>query len=526
MSEAVLRRAFVQAVTVSRPGLRSILTEAGGSATEILSDVKQTAATRCMKDLPGPEGFPLLGTAPEYFRPGNRGRMHEVQRKFHQKYGKMFREKLGPGITNISVADPVLVEELLRHQGKYPLRPPYPSWLLYKELRKQKTGLMTAVNDDWHRYRSVLAKKLLRPKAVADYLDVTNDVVTSLMDRIRHIKDSDGNGVDVPTLANELHKWALESGAAILLDTRIGCLENNTSPKVQEFINSVGKMFLTGHQLIVFADIHKRIRSKTWVQHVQAWDTIYSVGRELIDNKLNEVKQRLSNETGCSETSNDLETKQSVHFLEYLLGSRRLSMDEIYSNTTELLLSGVDTVSNTLAFALHLIASNPRVQDRVVEEVDRVVENRTCSADDINKLSYTKAVVKETLRLYPVIPINARVLTEDVVLDSYLIPKGTCVLINNYTMHRDEKNFHNPDDFVPERWVHKGAKEWHPFTVIPFGFGSRSCVGRRIGQQELYLAIVRICQNFRLRPREGSELKSTLRTMMNVDDIPVQFVDR
>lgn len=75
----MLRRAFVQAVNVSRPGLRSILTEAGESATQIISDVKQTAATKCMKDLPGPEGFPLLGTAPEYFRKGNRGRMHEVQ---------------------------------------------------------------------------------------------------------------------------------------------------------------------------------------------------------------------------------------------------------------------------------------------------------------------------------------------------------------------------------------------------------------------------------------------------------------
>lgn len=72
---------------------------------------------------------------------------------------------------------------------------------------------------------------------------------------------------------------------------------------------------------------------------------IYSTGRELIDNKLIEVKQRLNNETGCSETSQGLEAKQSVHFLEYLLGSRRLSMNEIYSNTTELLLSGVDTVS-------------------------------------------------------------------------------------------------------------------------------------------------------------------------------------
>lgn len=66
-----------------------------------------------------------------------------MQRRFHDKYGPMFREKLGP-VTNISVADPDLVEEIVRSEGKFPNRPPYASWTMYKKIRKQANGLMTA----------------------------------------------------------------------------------------------------------------------------------------------------------------------------------------------------------------------------------------------------------------------------------------------------------------------------------------------------------------------------------------------
>lgn len=65
-----------------------------------------------------------------------------LQRKFHAKYGKMFKERLGP-VTNVSIADPKLLEELFRKEGKIPHRPPYESWIIYKKLRNQKTGVMS-----------------------------------------------------------------------------------------------------------------------------------------------------------------------------------------------------------------------------------------------------------------------------------------------------------------------------------------------------------------------------------------------
>ena len=66
-----------------------------------------------------------------------------LQRRYHAKYGRIFKEQMGP-ITNLSIADPQLVEEIFRNEGKYPNRPAYDPWLLYKEMRKRSKGIMSA----------------------------------------------------------------------------------------------------------------------------------------------------------------------------------------------------------------------------------------------------------------------------------------------------------------------------------------------------------------------------------------------
>lgn len=66
--------------------------------------------------------------------------------------------------------------------------------------------------------------------------------------------------------------------AGVILEEKLGCLENEIEPRVADFIKAVGNMFLTGHQLMVFADVHKKFNTKPWRTHVEAWDTIYSFG--------------------------------------------------------------------------------------------------------------------------------------------------------------------------------------------------------------------------------------------------------
>ncbi|KAJ8302442.1 hypothetical protein KUTeg_018838 [Tegillarca granosa] len=261
MAEGAVRSVVKKATSsVTKLNARPLLTEATATATTgisnagFISNVKQQVVKpKALRELEGPTGYPILGTATEYFRKENRGKMHEVQRQFHQKYGKMFKERLG-SVTNVSIADPKLVEDLLRKEGKYPLRPPYASWLLYKKLRKQKFGIMSSTGEEWLRNRQAMSQKLLRPKVIGEYVNVMNEVVGSLVDRVKYVRDNHSDGKTVPELPNELSKWGTESVAMVLLEERIGCLDKTVRPESQEFINSVGTMFLTGHQLMVFAE--------------------------------------------------------------------------------------------------------------------------------------------------------------------------------------------------------------------------------------------------------------------------------
>lgn len=468
-----------------------------------------------MKELPGPKGWPFLGTFPEFLRKENRGCIHKVQLKFHKKYGRMFKLDFGPH-TNVCLADPSLVEEFMRMEGKHPNRPPYQSWVLYNELRKKETGLMTAADEKWHKYRSAIAPRLLRPQMAAGYTDRLSDIVDDLIDRIHKIRNTQDH--TVPMLQNELYKWATESVGSVLFGRRLGCLQDPMPQNIQDLINAVGVMFVTGHQMAVGATIHQFLNTSIWQKHVSSSDTIYGLAQEFIDQRLEEISHDRSGVTSSN---------AGADLLTYLLSNKSFSIGEIYSNMAELFLAGLDTASNSLGFAIYLLAKYPKVQEKLQEEISRTLQGEKCTSSHLSNMPYLKAVIKESMRLYPVIPIGARITTDDIVLDGYLIPKGTCLMINNYVMSRDEINFPEANEFIPERWFRSDTRKFHPFSVIPFGHGSRSCIGRRVAELELYLAITNICQNFWLTFREGFEVEPFLRTVLTVGEhFPIQFINR
>lgn len=146
-----------------------------------------------------------------------------------------------------------------------------------------------------------------------------------------------------------------------------------------------------------------------------------------------------------------------------------------------------------------------------------------------------RACIKEALRFYPLISGNIRKINQELVLSGYNVPAGCEVAMVHLNLWRDAKHFSQPDEFMPERWLRQkqqvstsdtgcpmATKSSHPFAYLPFGFGVRSCIGRRIAEMELEIGVARLLRNFQVEfhhPAENPFIAYQLATPR----IPLQF---
>ncbi|MEE6471767.1 hypothetical protein FKM82_009366 [Ascaphus truei] len=468
---------------------------------------------KSLADVPGPSAFSFLT---DLFCRGGLSRLHELQLEGKAKFGPVWKASFGPILT-VHVADPALIEQVLRQEGKYPIRSDLSSWKDYRLCRGHAYGLLTAEGEEWQQLRSILGKHMMKPKEVETYSSVLNDVVGDLIKKINYQRNQNPNQV-VRDISSEFYKFGLEGISSVLFESRIGCLETTVPKETERFIQSINTMFMMTLLTMAMPKFLHRIFRKPWQKFCESWDYMFEFAKGHIDQRMAEVAKKVSQ----GET---VEGK----YLTFYLAQEKVSMKSIYGNVTELLLAGVDTISSTLSWSLYELARHPEIQSALYIEIKDVLQGQLIpSASEVARMPLMKAVVKEVLRLYPVIPGNARVISDrDIQVGEYTIPKKTLITLCHYATSRDEKIFSNPNEFQPERWLKKGESH-HPYASIPFGFGKRSCIGRRIAELEVYLALARILTHFEVRPEQpGTSVKPMTRTLLVPEkEINLQFLDR
>ena len=168
--------------------------------------------------------------------------------------------------------------------------------------------------------------------------------------------------------------------------------------------------------------------------------------------------------------------------------------------STDAVLGGVDTTGFTSSFLLYHLANNPLKQELAIEEVDRLFEGGKLTQEKFSQLRYIKACLMESQRMCPVASSSVRRIQSDISVGGYLIPKGSQVVNSIYVNGQNPKNFPEPEKFLPERWLrgHPDESKAHKFAHIPFGFGPRSCLGKRFAEVEAQAVAVKMLQRFRM----------------------------
>lgn len=168
------------------------------------------------------------------------------------------------------------------------------------------------------------------------------------------------------------------------------------------------------------------------------------------------------------------------------------AVDEI----KQYLWAGTETTALTLSWSLYLTSKHPEAAERIRREGETVCEDREPTADDYSKLQYTRAVIQETMRLYPPVWSLIRVATEQDEIAGKEIRPGDRIVLFSYGAHHNEKYWDEPQKFRPERWMDKTKKQVK-YSYIPFGAGKRSCIGGAMSQVENTLALSLLLRRFR-----------------------------
>jgi cytochrome P450 len=189
----------------------------------------------------------------------------------------------------------------------------------------------------------------------------------------------------------------------------------------------------------------------------------------------------------------------------------RMSDRQLRDETLTLFVAGHETTALALTYALFLLAQHPEHQAALAREVGRVLAGRDPEFADLERLTFTEAVLLETMRLYPPVWGVGREALVDVDVGGFHLPKGSSVFMSQWAVHRDPALFPDPERFDPGRWA-KGARDLPRFAYFPFGGGPRICIGNRFAMMEatLVLAVLARRFTFAATPETKLDLLSTV----------------
>jgi cytochrome P450 len=176
---------------------------------------------------------------------------------------------------------------------------------------------------------------------------------------------------------------------------------------------------------------------------------------------------------------------------------RRLTQDEIRANVITFFAAGHESTANTITWALYLLTLSHEWRERVRKEAKTEMSGRSSSA--IDRLIQTRAVIEESLRLYPPLAAISRVALADDELAGMHVPAGTMVVISPYVLHRHRLWGERADYFDPSRFLPGSREQIDRYAYLPFGAGARGCIGSFFALQQATLAVAAITRNFELR---------------------------
>ncbi len=196
-----------------------------------------------------------------------------------------------------------------------------------------------------------------------------------------------------------------------------------------------------------------------------------------------------------------------------------LSDEEVISHVGALFAAGFETAANTMSWTLLILSQHPQIAADLMDELDGVLHGDAPTIEQLQHLPLLENVIKESMRVIPVVPNVYRSPGEDIEVGGYLLPAGTEIITSTYYTHHMPELYPEPERFNPQRWESINPS---PFEFSPFSVGPRMCLGATFAMMEMKIVLAMLIQRFRLELLPGELInRRGFLVLMPTSDLPM-----
>ncbi|XP_067134662.1 cytochrome P450 4C1-like [Centruroides vittatus] len=370
------------------------------------------------------------------------------------------------------------------------------------------TGLLTSSNDKWRNRR-----KLLTPafhfRILEDFQGIFNDQSNMLIEKLKKKEENEEFLIDELITVCTLD---------IIGDSAMGVHINAQDRSDTDYVIAINEITSAVIQWFTkpwywFSPIFNL--SPLGKKFHKDIETVHEFDRKRMETiqVIREKKQKLIEELEDNQTLDNFQVEKEVvgvkkrrAFLDLLLyhhltdGS--LDEEDIREEVDTFMFEGHDTTAMGISWSLYLLGLHPDIQEKVYQELQEIFgenTNKSITSEELKRMKYLECIIKETLRIYPPVPLIVRKNPSDIKVGDYILPANSSLIINIYGIHHNPTVFENPEVFDPDRFLPEHCEKRHPFAFVPFSAGPRNCIGQRFAMMEMKTVLANVLRHFRVK---------------------------
>lgn len=358
-------------------------------------------------------------------------------------------------------------------------------------------GLLTGKVLTWKKHRKFLSPAFGQP-VINTFIDVFNSQSRKLVKNMEVNLNKGRFDHEIYIQNNSLETICLTVLGVTLSET----LSYKCSKAMELFTKSALERLLKfwWHSPYTFRFSNLKKKQDAYIKELHSLSTV------VLQSKRSKLNENISEELQIP----DNKFKTYLDLLVELSQEGVFNKEEIRGQLDTIIAAGIDTTANCLMFTLVLLGSYTAVQENVFEEIKEIFgdDDRDVDKEDLPKLVYLEAVIKESLRLYTVVPLVARAIDKDIKFKNYNLYKGRTCCFALFAIHRHPVWGPDREQFRPERWLDSSQLPDDPNAFVAFGVGRRMCIGKTYALTSLKTTLVHLIRYYRINA-DDSQIKLT-----------------